>query len=70
MEERYWHDVKNRRKFFDGFAKANGFDPLIPENWYSVNKLDLRNIKVCFLYIVSSPLSSSLFFSSSLLLFF
>eukprot|EP00026_Physarum_polycephalum_P001387 Phypoly_transcript_01388.p1 GENE.Phypoly_transcript_01388~~Phypoly_transcript_01388.p1 ORF type:complete len:627 (+),score=98.80 Phypoly_transcript_01388:211-1881(+) len=30
-----WHNEGNRRKFFEDYAKENGFDPLIPENWYS-----------------------------------
>jgi hypothetical protein len=29
-----WQDIGNRRQFFENFAKENGFDPLIPENWY------------------------------------
>ena len=26
---------KNRRIFFENYAKQNGFDPLIPDNWYT-----------------------------------
>jgi len=29
-----WGDVRSRRKFFKEYAKKNGFDPLVPENWY------------------------------------
>eukprot|EP00026_Physarum_polycephalum_P000830 Phypoly_transcript_00831.p1 GENE.Phypoly_transcript_00831~~Phypoly_transcript_00831.p1 ORF type:complete len:1315 (+),score=159.79 Phypoly_transcript_00831:513-3947(+) len=29
-------DIKARRLFFILFAKEKGFDPLVPENWYSV----------------------------------
>jgi len=36
-----WDDVNNRRKFFEIFAKSQGFDPLIPENWH---KQDLKKI--------------------------
>jgi len=25
-----------RRKFFDSYARESGFDPLVPENWYSI----------------------------------
>ena len=28
-----WHEEKFRRKFFENYAKENGFDPLIAENW-------------------------------------
>lgn len=31
----YWKDTLNCRKYFDGLAKENGFDPLKEENWYS-----------------------------------
>jgi len=30
-----WNDAANRKKFFEDYAKANGFDPLDPINWYS-----------------------------------
>jgi hypothetical protein len=29
-----WQEVGKRRKFFENYAKENGFDPLSPENWY------------------------------------
>eukprot|EP00026_Physarum_polycephalum_P001070 Phypoly_transcript_01071.p1 GENE.Phypoly_transcript_01071~~Phypoly_transcript_01071.p1 ORF type:complete len:1197 (-),score=193.28 Phypoly_transcript_01071:69-3659(-) len=32
----FWHSVKNRKLFFDGFAARNGFDPLIASNWYNI----------------------------------
>lgn len=32
----YWDDEKNRKQFFDKFASKMGFDPLHPENWYTV----------------------------------
>ena len=28
--------VANRKYFFDTLAKQHNFDPLIPENWYSL----------------------------------
>eukprot|EP00026_Physarum_polycephalum_P001731 Phypoly_transcript_01733.p1 GENE.Phypoly_transcript_01733~~Phypoly_transcript_01733.p1 ORF type:complete len:1003 (+),score=155.23 Phypoly_transcript_01733:421-3009(+) len=34
-EQYMWHDPKNRRKFFENYANASGFDPLEPRNWYS-----------------------------------
>jgi len=32
-EHRYWDVKENRRQFLLDFAKKNGFDPLIKENW-------------------------------------
>jgi hypothetical protein len=31
----FWKEFANRRKYFVQFAEKNGFDPLVPENWYS-----------------------------------
>ena len=53
-----WHDIANRRHFFEKYAKANGFDPLIPENWYEQSKLKIMYSKVA--------ISLLLFFSSLL----
>jgi hypothetical protein len=36
-----WNVPVERRKFFESYAKQNGFDPLIPENWYNVSKYKL-----------------------------
>jgi len=36
MPRRYWKFEKNRRCFFDAFAKENGFDPLVAGNWYPI----------------------------------
>lgn len=44
--DNYWEDEKRRREFFDSFATENGFDPLVPENWYSVSTNELRETKV------------------------
>eukprot|EP00026_Physarum_polycephalum_P001474 Phypoly_transcript_01476.p1 GENE.Phypoly_transcript_01476~~Phypoly_transcript_01476.p1 ORF type:complete len:889 (+),score=81.31 Phypoly_transcript_01476:156-2669(+) len=35
MPRMYWDNIKNRRKFFEQYAKDSGFDPLSPEHWYS-----------------------------------
>eukprot|EP00026_Physarum_polycephalum_P001467 Phypoly_transcript_01469.p1 GENE.Phypoly_transcript_01469~~Phypoly_transcript_01469.p1 ORF type:complete len:1107 (+),score=182.36 Phypoly_transcript_01469:326-3322(+) len=29
------HEIGNRRKFFEDYAHTHGFEPLVPENWYS-----------------------------------
>jgi hypothetical protein len=33
----YWDNAKNQRRLFDRIAEANLFDPLVPENWYSLS---------------------------------
>jgi hypothetical protein len=46
--EGYWHDPKNKRKFFDNVAAKQGFNPLNPENWYSLEYSAILNEKVFF----------------------
>eukprot|EP00026_Physarum_polycephalum_P002910 Phypoly_transcript_02919.p1 GENE.Phypoly_transcript_02919~~Phypoly_transcript_02919.p1 ORF type:complete len:813 (+),score=74.97 Phypoly_transcript_02919:109-2547(+) len=41
----YWGQPLNRRKWFDNYAQRKGFDPLVPENWYNINKLDIDEAK-------------------------
>jgi hypothetical protein len=41
---------QNRRKFFENYAKNNGFDPLIPENWYSVTTESVKSVLVFSLF--------------------
>jgi len=36
---------EGRRDFFERFAKKNGFDPLVPENWYSQQKEQIKSFK-------------------------
>lgn len=43
----HYMNVQNRRKFFDQYAKEQGFDPLIVENWYATNLQKLLSKKVC-----------------------
>eukprot|EP00026_Physarum_polycephalum_P008336 Phypoly_transcript_08418.p1 GENE.Phypoly_transcript_08418~~Phypoly_transcript_08418.p1 ORF type:complete len:268 (+),score=33.53 Phypoly_transcript_08418:1-804(+) len=38
-----WKSKVNRKRFFEDFARENGFEPLIPENWYSQSKMKIRN---------------------------
>lgn len=49
----YWSEPKNRKRFFDEFARDSNFDPLVPENWYSVTTNEIEQRKVF------SPLSFS-----------
>jgi len=32
----YWEDLRNRKWFFECFARSRDFDPLVPANWYNV----------------------------------
>lgn len=41
-----WRNPKNRRKFFEEYAKENGFDPYQPDNWYSQAKHKIEEKKV------------------------
>lgn len=41
--------MENRKQFFVSYAREHGFDPLIPENWYSVDPKSILNDKVYFL---------------------
>ena len=54
----YWKDLKNRRNFFEEFAKVKRFDALVPTNWYDVSKDDVVEFKVSrsFTFFFSLPL--------------
>ena len=34
------------RKFFEKFARKEGFDPLVPTSWYTVMRSELLEVKV------------------------
>jgi hypothetical protein len=38
--------TSDRRRFLNKFAKANSFDPLVAENWYSVSAAIVKGVKV------------------------
>eukprot|EP00026_Physarum_polycephalum_P001704 Phypoly_transcript_01706.p1 GENE.Phypoly_transcript_01706~~Phypoly_transcript_01706.p1 ORF type:complete len:1010 (+),score=136.82 Phypoly_transcript_01706:80-3109(+) len=42
LAAKFWGDAKNRRAFFEDFAKQNGFDPLIARNWESVSAKSIK----------------------------
>jgi hypothetical protein len=44
-----WIYVDTRRKFFEKYAKDNGFDPKNPENWYAQPADLIMSVKVCLL---------------------
>jgi len=45
MPRKYWEDHHKQRELFIGFAKTQGFDPLVCENWYSANYEALYHFK-------------------------
>eukprot|EP00026_Physarum_polycephalum_P002189 Phypoly_transcript_02194.p1 GENE.Phypoly_transcript_02194~~Phypoly_transcript_02194.p1 ORF type:complete len:921 (+),score=154.23 Phypoly_transcript_02194:106-2868(+) len=40
-----WQDEGKRKAFFDDLAKARGFDPLIAENWYTLEEVDAKRVR-------------------------
>lgn len=42
----FWSDRANRRRFFDEYAVANGFDSRSVKNWYQIRKEDVLKFKV------------------------
>lgn len=42
----HWKNTANRRKYMDNFAKKQGFDPLIPHEWYSITAGSVMREKV------------------------
>ena len=40
------YSISSRKKFFEDYASTNGFDPLIPENWYSQSRQQILAFKV------------------------
>lgn len=38
--------LRSRRDVLMQFAKAKGFDPLVPENWYNIRRSDVKSFKV------------------------
>jgi hypothetical protein len=41
-----WRSVGSRRNFFVNYAKANGFDPLVADNWYTHSRSRIETVKV------------------------
>lgn len=39
---------KNIKQFFNDFAHQAGFDPLNPQNWYSVKIKDIMEVRVIY----------------------
>lgn len=55
FQYRQWDDPKQRRLFFEKFAKKHGFDTLIPEQWRGKQAL-IMSEKVRFTFIIRSLL--------------
>ena len=53
----YWLDVDKRKQFFIKFAQTHSFDPLLPDNWYSIRHSSIVAAKVFLLpcFILSPP---------------
>jgi hypothetical protein len=45
-------DFKKHKHFFEKFAKSNGFDPLIPENWLAVTTASICSVSVFSFYYI------------------
>ena len=43
--------VRDRKNYFDKFSKTQGFDPLVPENWYSASFNSLFKSQVLFFFL-------------------
>ena len=45
-----WSKSENRRSFFENYAKANNFDPNVPENWYiqTLEHILASNVRISF----------------------
>lgn len=45
---RHWYEVTNQRAMFVAYAKKSGFEPLVPENWYTKTFESMADMKVLF----------------------
>jgi hypothetical protein len=41
-----FYKIENRRKFFEDYAKSNGFNPLVPTNWHLQTPNKIMSFKV------------------------
>ena len=54
---KYYRSFTNQRRVFESIAKSEGFDPLVPENWYPLRSSVIYKYPV-FLPSFTSQLSS------------
>lgn len=45
-------EVRIKREIFEEYAKREGFDPLIPDEWYTRNSEEILSDKVLIIIIV------------------
>jgi len=45
LPSKYWTDPSHQRQLFYDFAKEKGFDPLVPDHWYSVTSNEILSFK-------------------------
>jgi len=45
VPHKHWLDPKNRRRFFESYAKEKEFDFLVADNWYSTTTEEVLNAK-------------------------
>jgi len=45
LPRNHWEDATNRKALLDSFARDQGFDPLIPDNWYKISSDDIKSYK-------------------------
>lgn len=44
----FWNSTENIRLFLEKYARKMNFDPLIPDNWYTVTHTEIMTEKVIF----------------------
>jgi len=49
-----WKEPENIRAFFDDFAREEGFDPLDPEAWHSVQPSKVAVLQVLVVGVLCS----------------
>jgi hypothetical protein len=47
----FWGNLTRQKKFFENYAKENGFDSQDPQNWYTQAERKIMATKVFFLKI-------------------
>lgn len=52
--------MPKRRKQFEEYARSRGFNPLIPDNWYSINWNKIRGFTLFPVYIAFYGIQANL----------
>jgi hypothetical protein len=48
----YWFNDDNCRNFLRKLAASKGFDPLVPDNWDTIQLKDVKEAGVCLLLLL------------------